>query len=439
MKKALLIITPAIGHYAGSFRIANALIKLGYETEITVDNEFEPVVSSFGYRTSLLNAHPFGLNYDTILSNTGQKVKDILIGRIEYRLYNDRRTKLIDLFEKFKPSIVLIDSHNSTDFIPLYNLLKNQKIKVIFLQTTLSTRFSWLTPYFNSTVAPHSKVKIIADNLFRRIKYAISSILDKVRFIGYDDRTTILKKFKEEKINGKYKPIWSYPIGCSFNGIPVILASPKELEFNSRNRNEVYLGTSVLDNQSQAINPNKSKLKSEELLYISFGTLTIHKTHVIEYFFDKLDVVLKSYPSLKVITSGGLNPILIERNKARWNRIEVMPFLKQSEILKECDYFITHGGLNSIKEAIVYEIPMLVYPLEGDQFGNAQKVKFHRLGIYGDVYKDSVHAIRNALEYLIKENNGFKTRLAEFSKTIKENYNFEEILLDTINNSKSIT
>lgn len=439
MKKALLIVTPAIGHYAGSFRVADALVRLGYETEITVDIEFEPVVSSFGYRTSLLNAHPFGLDYDTILSNTGQKVKDILIGRIEYRLYNDRRSKLIDLFEKIKPSIVFIDSHNSTDFIPLYNILKNQKIKVIFLQTTLSTGFSWLTPYFNSTVAPHSKVKIIADNLYRRIKYAISSTLDKVRFIGYDDRTTILKKFKEEKINSKYKPIWSYPMGCSFNGIPVILASPKELEFNSRNKNEVYLGTSVLDNQNQAINPNKSKLKSEELLYISFGTLTIHKTHVIECFFDKLDVVLKCHPSLKVITSGGLNPVLIERNKARWNRIEVMPFLKQSEILKVCDYFITHGGLNSVKEAIAFEVPMLVYPLEGDQFGNAQKVKLYQLGLAGNIYGDSILTIKSALNNLIMDNSIFRMRLAKFNGTVKQNYNFEEILFDTINGAEPLT
>ena len=125
-------------------------------------------------------------------------------------------------------------------------------------------------------------------------------------------------------------------------------------------------------------------------------------------------------------------------NSSRWKSLKMYLFVPQAEILSKSNYFLTHGGLNSLKEAIYYEVPMLVYPLEGDQFGNAQKVKFHQLGIHGNIHKDSTLVIRNAIENLIKDNNKYKLKLAEFSKTIKENYDFDKILFDTINNTKSI-
>ena len=43
--------------------------------------------------------------------------------------------------------------------------------------------------------------------------------------------------------------------------------------------------------------------------------------------------------------------------------------------------FITHGGFNSISEAIINQVPMIVIPQIGDQFMNANQVKKHNMGI----------------------------------------------------------
>jgi UDP:flavonoid glycosyltransferase YjiC (YdhE family) len=44
------------------------------------------------------------------------------------------------------------------------------------------------------------------------------------------------------------------------------------------------------------------------------------------------------------------------------------------------DVFITHGGMNSISEALVYEVPMIVIPFMSDQPVNARQVETLGLG-----------------------------------------------------------
>jgi UDP:flavonoid glycosyltransferase YjiC (YdhE family) len=205
--------------------------------------------------------------------------------------------------------------------------------------------------------------------------------------------------------------------------------SPQELEFGQVFKNYVYLGSSV--NKNYIVNSISSTKSPKELIYISFGTLNLHKTKVIESFFDRLNLALISFPNLNIITSAGMNLELINRSKDRWERIEIMPYLDQMEILNKCDYFISHGGLNSIKEAIFFKVPMLIYPLEGDQLGNAQKVKYHDLGLCGDIESDSVELIVTKLSSLISSKKRHILKLNEFNKRTGY-YKITEILQKSI-------
>ncbi|MCX8490797.1 MAG: glycosyltransferase [Cyclobacteriaceae bacterium] len=431
---------PSIGHYSSVFKVAEVLEKNGHRVVFTTSLHTDAFVKNKGFKTCKLITHAFGLDIDLKNPNESSDSKVIIKNRMSYKVYEDRKKEIKRIFEIVKPQIVFIDSFISTDFVPLYSLVKKDNVKVFFIQTMLSSTFSWTMPHYNSSLSPNNKVKIFLENFQRYLRHLNNYFVDKVRFLGYDDRTTILKKIKEEQIAKEYKLVWNFPSGCTFKNIIEIFVSPKELEFrleSLKKSNKIYLGLSIISKYSSSgpsIILGKKNSPNEKLLYVSFGTLSSHKLETIKSFLDKLNTVLTEFPTIKAIVSAGGNNQLYAYS-SKWKFFKMYLFVQQTEILSKSSYFLTHGGLNSLKEAIYYEVPMLVYPLEGDQLGNAQKVKFHQLGIYGDVYKDSVHAIRNALEYLIKENNGFKTRLAEFSKTIKENYNFEEILLDTINST----
>lgn len=52
----------------------------------------------------------------------------------------------------------------------------------------------------------------------------------------------------------------------------------------------------------------------------------------------------------------------------------------QLELLERAAAFVTHGGLGSIKEAILARVPMIVIPFAADQPANAKRVEYHKLG-----------------------------------------------------------
>ena len=48
--------------------------------------------------------------------------------------------------------------------------------------------------------------------------------------------------------------------------------------------------------------------------------------------------------------------------------------LPQLSLLSKACLFITHGGANSTREALYYGVPMLIYPIDGDQFDVADRI-----------------------------------------------------------------
>src|SRR5690606_3552154 len=63
------------------------------------------------------------------------------------------------------------------------------------------------------------------------------------------------------------------------------------------------------------------------------------------------------------------------------NNVSLHSWVPQKEILQKCDLAIIHGGLNTIKEAIFYETPMIVFPMGRDQGDNASRIVYHEIGI----------------------------------------------------------
>ena len=75
----------------------------------------------------------------------------------------------------------------------------------------------------------------------------------------------------------------------------------------------------------------------------------------------------------------------------------------QIQVLPLVDLVITHGGNNTFTETFYFGKPVIVLPLFGDQFDNAQRAQDKGFGIRLDVYRCSEEELLNAIEILLND------------------------------------
>ena len=93
--------------------------------------------------------------------------------------------------------------------------------------------------------------------------------------------------------------------------------------------------------------------------------------------------------------------------------------MPQLKVLKMTDVFITHGGMNSISEALYHGVPMVVIPCTADQPVNARRIEQLKLGKtldYSTLNKDVIKECVNK----VLEDNQIKNNLIKIQNDIKE-------------------
>lgn len=114
------------------------------------------------------------------------------------------------------------------------------------------------------------------------------------------------------------------------------------------------------------------RLGEKPIIFISLGTNFNRR----EDFYKEC---IKAFAGIdkQVVLAAGTRIDTAGLGKIPGNFI-VRDFVPQLEILKRSGLFITHGGLNSVKEGIYFNVPLIVFPQHGDQFAVAHQV--NRLG-----------------------------------------------------------
>jgi MGT family glycosyltransferase len=104
------------------------------------------------------------------------------------------------------------------------------------------------------------------------------------------------------------------------------------------------------------------------LVYVSFGSQAYHQPH-------HLGVVLESARSVDarfVVAMGELADSALARSAPP--NVRAVAFAPQVEILRRADVIVTHGGANSVHEALAFGVPLVVSPICNDQHHNAALV-----------------------------------------------------------------
>jgi len=175
-----------------------------------------------------------------------------------------------------------------------------------------------------------------------------------------------------------------------------LILNSKSFHLRSENADDkcLFIGPSIEERKIDQ-NFNFNKDMSKKLIYISFGTICDCKEVLIicmENFRDSEEY--------QVVMSVGPN-IDINVFKDVPKNISIFKYVPQIQLLREVDIFITHGGLNSVGEALFNDVPLIVIPIVNDQFDNARKVKELGAGIFLD--KNEITVNKNIIKEAVND------------------------------------
>ena len=130
-----------------------------------------------------------------------------------------------------------------------------------------------------------------------------------------------------------------------------------------------FIGPSVYDRKEEDF-----PVLTKPVICISLGTIL----KGAEKFFRTCADAFRN-ENITVVMSVGKNFEIARLGKLPDNFI-VKNHIPQIAVLKQAGLFITHGGLNSVSEAMIHGVPMLVIPFVSDQPVNARQVEKLGLG-----------------------------------------------------------
>ncbi|CAG2104044.1 unnamed protein product [Medioppia subpectinata] len=150
--------------------------------------------------------------------------------------------------------------------------------------------------------------------------------------------------------------------------------------------------------------------KPEKLVYFSLGSMGATDVHNM-----KRLVSILSKSKHRFIVSKGPKHDTYELA----DNIYGQKYLPQRQIVPLVDLIITHGGNNTVCEGFAAGKPMIILPLQGDQYSNAQRVDELGFGVRLDAYKCTEGQLLAAIDRLLTDRE-LHERLAIITDRIKK-------------------
>lgn len=163
-----------------------------------------------------------------------------------------------------------------------------------------------------------------------------------------------------------------------------------------------FLGASVYERKEEKFELVK---QGRPVVYISLGTIV----KGAKSFFKKCINAFKG-EDVTVIMSVGKNFKIHCLGEIPENFF-VYQTVPQLSVLEQADVFVSHGGMNSVSEALMQGVPMVVIPFMADQPTNARRITELGLGVRMDYRTLSSETLRETVMWVMRE------------KTITENMN----------------
>jgi UDP:flavonoid glycosyltransferase YjiC (YdhE family) len=135
-------------------------------------------------------------------------------------------------------------------------------------------------------------------------------------------------------------------------------------------------------------------LDDRPAVFVSLGTVA---EHLGRRFLDAAARALADEPLQAVVATA---PELLPDPPANFL---VRPFVPQLELLRRVDAVVSHGGMNTVVEALAHGRPLVVAPIAYDQPYNASRVAETGAGIRVRFVRPRVEEVREAVRQVLAE------------------------------------
>ncbi len=404
MHTVLFLPFHGFGHFNGLFGVARELQK-SHNVVFASTGHFHNHVTSRGFHFRTLATYPFGIGLEGWIQQIRKSKNPLwhnIVDRWTDRLYHERKAELSKVLAELQPTHVLVDAQQATDVIVLKAIDEGLRVSVVSIPPPYLL-IPGLPP-MNSTAMPGDGDEGLKASL-KGIKAKVWR--QKKRYIGMDDRTMVARRLRRNKVQ-HLKDIYPSLITLAVKDVDQYVLTYKEFDFDHEYLKRFKYVGAYADPKSveplsgefvQLINDMKSIGK--RIVYCAFGTVPTEKN--IKGFLERLDEAIKDLDCFVIVSSK----VTVKSGPMMF----VTDWVPQVAVLGVCDAFITHGGMNSVHDAIRAKVPMLVYPIDMmyDQNGNSSRVVYHKLGLRGEFDKDTPSDIRMKLKEILDNRNNFRS------------------------------
>ncbi|MGK8524949.1 glycosyltransferase [Nocardia asteroides] len=139
------------------------------------------------------------------------------------------------------------------------------------------------------------------------------------------------------------------------------------------------------------------------IVYLSLGSIGPFSPRFRDRMAEIYGEVLAALAELRCTAVVSLPSLYQDLFRSLPAHIHVLPYVPQSLVLANVDLFITHGGLNSMRDTITYGVPQLVLPFFADHPGNARRCEVLGTGIHLDPMTVTAAEVLTACRRLLED------------------------------------
>lgn len=219
--------------------------------------------------------------------------------------------------------------------------------------------------------------------------------------IGYQI-LDFLEKSQRDLVN-EYRQRWKLPLlsnlNESYSSLAQISQQPAEFEFPRSDLPDWFhfTGPFLSIARREPVPFPYEKLTGKPLVYASMGTVQNGLSWIFETIAESctdLDI------QLIISLGGGAIPESLPKTS---EKIIVVRYAPQLELLQKAALTITHGGMNTTLESLKNGVPMIVIPITNDQPGVSARVAWTGTGKVIPFGKVSAERLRNSIREVLTD------------------------------------